>query len=38
VEPVTKGERFSIVNWMTVKGIPTMEDETKEINKKYGLK
>jgi predicted 2-oxoglutarate/Fe(II)-dependent dioxygenase YbiX len=38
VEPVTKGERFSIVNWMTVKGIPTMEDETKEINKKYKIK
>jgi predicted 2-oxoglutarate/Fe(II)-dependent dioxygenase YbiX len=31
VEPVTKGERFAIVTWMTIKGSPTVED----INKQY---
>jgi len=38
VEPVKSGERYSIVNWMTVKGFPSMAQETEEINKKYGLK
>jgi hypothetical protein len=38
VDPVISGERYSIVNWMTVKGFPTMEDETKIINEKYGIK
>lgn len=38
VEPVSKGERYCMVTWMTVKGFPTMEDETKIINEKYGIK
>lgn len=38
VEPVKSGERYSIVNWMTVKGFPTMQEETEIINKKYGIK
>ena len=37
VEPVTKGTRYSIVNWMTVKGFPSMEDETNMINHKYNI-
>lgn len=36
VEPVTSGERFAIVSWMTVKGFPTMADEEAEFQKKYG--
>ena len=36
VEPVTKGHRYSIVTWMTVKGFPRMEDEELEFQKKYG--
>lgn len=31
VEPVTEGERFVMVTWMTVKGFPTVE----ELNNKY---
>jgi predicted 2-oxoglutarate/Fe(II)-dependent dioxygenase YbiX len=38
VEPVTKGTRYSIVNWMTIKGFPTMEEESKLIYDKYGVK
>jgi len=37
VEPVTKGTRYSIVNWMTVKGFPSMADETNMINHKYNI-
>ena len=37
VEPVTKGTRYSMVNWMTVKGFPSMEDETQMINTKYNI-
>jgi predicted 2-oxoglutarate/Fe(II)-dependent dioxygenase YbiX len=35
VEPVTKGERFAIVTWMTVKGFPTVEDINREYEKRY---
>lgn len=38
VEPVKSGNRYSIVNWMTVKGFPTMQEETETINARYGLK
>lgn len=38
VEPVTKGTRYSMVNWMTIKGFPTMEEESKLIYDKYGVK
>lgn len=37
VEPVTKGKRYSIVCWAKVKGFPTMEDQNKELSKKYGI-
>jgi predicted 2-oxoglutarate/Fe(II)-dependent dioxygenase YbiX len=37
VEPITKGHRYSIVNWMTVKGFPSMEEETQMINHKYNI-
>ena len=37
VEPVTSGHRYSIVNWMTVKGFPSMEEETNMINHKYNI-
>jgi predicted 2-oxoglutarate/Fe(II)-dependent dioxygenase YbiX len=37
VDPVTKGTRYSIVNWMRVKGIKTVEEQTEEINSKYGI-
>lgn len=36
VEPVTKGTRYAMVTWMTVKGMPTMADEEQEFQKKYG--
>jgi Rps23 Pro-64 3,4-dihydroxylase Tpa1-like proline 4-hydroxylase len=38
VESVSKGERFSMVTWMTVKGFPSMAEETKIINARYGIK
>jgi hypothetical protein len=37
VESVTSGTRYSIVNWMTVKGFPSMEEETLMINDKYNI-
>ena len=37
VEPITKGHRYSIVNWMTVKGFPSMEEENQMINDKYKI-
>lgn len=38
VEPVTSGERIVSVCWMRVKGVPTKEDQDKEIADKYGIK
>jgi hypothetical protein len=37
VEPITKGERFSMVNWMTIKGFPTMADEEQQLMTKYKI-
>ena len=37
VEPVTKGNRYSIVCWAKVKGFPTMNDQNKELSQKYGI-
>lgn len=37
VEPVTKGTRYSIVDWMTVKGFPSMASQNKEIEAKYNI-
>jgi len=37
VEPVTKGKRYSIVCWATVKGFETMEQQNQELSQKYGI-
>ena len=37
VEPVTKGQRYSIVCWATVKGFQTMEQQNQELSQKYGI-
>jgi len=37
VEPVTKGQRYSIVCWATVKGFLTMEQQNHELSQKYGI-
>lgn len=37
VEPVTKGQRYSIVCWAQVKGFQTMEQQNKQLSQKYGI-
>lgn len=37
VEPVTKGHRYSIVCWASVKGFKTMEEQNKELSLKYNI-
>ena len=37
VEPVTKGKRYSIVSWATVKGFPSMSDINQKLSKEYGV-
>ena len=37
VEPVTKGKRYSIVCWASVKGFKTMEEQNKELSIKYNI-
>ena len=37
VEPVTSGNRYAMVTWMRVLGMPTKEDQDKEIADKYGI-
>ena len=37
VEPVTKGTRYSIVSWMTIRGFPSLEAVNRKISKKYGI-
>lgn len=37
VEPVTKGKRYSIVCWASVKGFKTMEEQNLELSKKYQI-
>jgi predicted 2-oxoglutarate/Fe(II)-dependent dioxygenase YbiX len=37
VEPVTSGDRIVSVCWMRVNGVPTKEDQDKEIADKYGI-
>lgn len=37
VEPVTKGVRYSMVNWMTINGVPTMADEDVDLKNKYNI-
>ena len=37
VEPVTKGKRYSIVSWATVKGFPSMDEINQQLSKEYGV-
>jgi predicted 2-oxoglutarate/Fe(II)-dependent dioxygenase YbiX len=37
VEPVTRGKRYSIVTWSTVKGLPSMKDINRDLSEKYGV-
>jgi len=37
VEPVTSGDRIVSVCWMRVNGVPTKEEQDKEIADKYGI-
>jgi predicted 2-oxoglutarate/Fe(II)-dependent dioxygenase YbiX len=37
VEPVTKGNRYSMVTWMTVKGYESMETQSNNLKVKYGV-
>lgn len=37
VEPVTKGKRYSIVSWATVKGFPSMDEVNQQLSKEYGV-
>jgi len=37
VEPVTRGKRYSIVTWSTIKGFVSMGDINKELSHKYGI-
>jgi predicted 2-oxoglutarate/Fe(II)-dependent dioxygenase YbiX len=35
--PVKTGVRYSLVNWMTIKGFQSLEENQKEIEEKYGV-
>ena len=37
VEPVTKGKRYSIVSWATVKGFPSIDEVNQQLSKEYGV-
>lgn len=37
VEPVTRGKRYSIVTWATVKGQPSMQEINDALSKKCGV-
>ena len=37
VEPVTRGKRYSIVCWATVKGQPSMDDINNQLSQQYGV-
>ena len=37
VEPVTKGVRYAMVNWMTINGIPSMAEQEAELMNKYNI-
>jgi len=38
VEPVTRGKRYSIVCWATVKGQPSMDEINNQLSQEYGVK
>ena len=37
VEPVTKGRRYSIVTWATVKGFQSMNEVNQQLSREYGV-
>jgi len=37
VEPVTKGKRYSIVTWATVKGFESMDSVNQRLSQEYGV-
>jgi predicted 2-oxoglutarate/Fe(II)-dependent dioxygenase YbiX len=37
VEPVTKGRRYSIVTWATVKGFQSMTEVNQQLSREYGV-
>ena len=37
VEKITKGKRYSIVSWATVKGFPSMEEINQQLSQEYGV-
>lgn len=37
VEPVTKGKRYSIVTWATIKGFASLDEVNKQLSQKYGV-
>ena len=37
VEPVTRGKRYSIVCWATIKGVPSLEDINLQLSQQYGV-
>ena len=37
VEPVTKGKRYSIVSWATVKGFPSMDEVNQQLSQEYDV-
>jgi hypothetical protein len=37
VEPVTKGKRYSIVSWATVRGFISLDQQNEELSKEYGV-
>jgi predicted 2-oxoglutarate/Fe(II)-dependent dioxygenase YbiX len=37
VEKITKGRRYSIVTWATIKGVESMEEQNQRLSHKYGV-
>jgi len=37
VEKITKGKRYSIVSWATVKGFPSMDEINQQLSQEYGV-
>jgi Rps23 Pro-64 3,4-dihydroxylase Tpa1-like proline 4-hydroxylase len=37
VEPVIRGNRYSIVCWATARGFPTMDEINRDLSQKYGI-
>ena len=37
VTPISKGKRYAIITWMTIKGFPTVKDQEEEFLKKFNI-